>query len=80
MPGHEDDLVASKTEGFKVGEKKTIDEYSKLGMWTFPFLLEICIPLCTDFPRGMPPLAVMQERELWNRKHHSSCHSRKDET
>ncbi|KAB8078199.1 rho-gdp dissociation inhibitor [Aspergillus leporis] len=30
MPGHEDDLVASKTEGFKVGEKKTIDEYSKL--------------------------------------------------
>ncbi|KAI9928331.1 hypothetical protein MW887_002369 [Aspergillus wentii] len=25
-----DDLVASKTEGFKVGEKKTINEYSEL--------------------------------------------------
>ena len=29
----EDDLVASKTEGYKPGEKKTIDEYAKLGMW-----------------------------------------------
>ena len=27
----EDDLAPSKTEGFKVGEKKTIDEYQKLG-------------------------------------------------
>lgn len=29
---HEDDLAASKTEGFKVGEKKTIEEYTQLGM------------------------------------------------
>ena len=29
----DDDLVASKTEGYKPGEKKTIDEYAKLGMW-----------------------------------------------
>lgn len=28
---HEDDLAPSKTEGFKVGEKKTLDEYAKLG-------------------------------------------------
>lgn len=28
--GH-DDLVPEQTEGFKVGEKKTIDEYQKLG-------------------------------------------------
>ena len=28
----DDDLVASKTEGFKVGEKKTVEEYAKLGM------------------------------------------------
>jgi Rho GDP-dissociation inhibitor len=28
----EDDLAPSKTEGFKVGEKKTLDEYAKLGM------------------------------------------------
>lgn len=27
----DEDLVASKTEGFKVGEKKTIEEYAKLG-------------------------------------------------
>lgn len=27
----DDDLAPSKTEGFKVGEKKTIDEYQKLG-------------------------------------------------
>ncbi|PYI14381.1 E set domain-containing protein [Aspergillus japonicus CBS 114.51] len=30
MPEHEDDLTATKTEGFKVGEKKTIDEYAQL--------------------------------------------------
>ncbi|KAH2587222.1 hypothetical protein KXV99_007695 [Aspergillus fumigatus] len=30
MTEHDDDLVASKTEGFKVGEKKTIEEYTKL--------------------------------------------------
>ena len=27
----DEDLVASKTEGFKVGEKKTVEEYAKLG-------------------------------------------------
>lgn len=27
---HEDELAAAKTEGFKVGEKKTIEEYTKL--------------------------------------------------
>jgi hypothetical protein len=26
-----DDLAPSQTEGFKLGEKKTIDEYNKLG-------------------------------------------------
>lgn len=31
MPGQgEDDLQASTTEGFKVGEKKTVEEYAKL--------------------------------------------------
>ena len=29
----DEELQAEKTEGFKVGEKKTLDEYSKLGMW-----------------------------------------------
>jgi len=32
MTDHHDDLHAEQTEGFKVGEKKTIDEYQKLGM------------------------------------------------
>jgi hypothetical protein len=26
------DLAPERTEGFKVGEKKTLDEYAKLGM------------------------------------------------
>ena len=33
MASHaDDDLQASTTEGFKVGEKKTVEEYAKLGM------------------------------------------------
>jgi hypothetical protein len=28
---HEDELQAEQTAGFKVGEKKTIEEYQKLG-------------------------------------------------
>ncbi|KAL4968735.1 rho GDP-dissociation inhibitor [Aspergillus stella-maris] len=30
MADHEDDLAASSTQGFKVGEKKTISEYTEL--------------------------------------------------
>ncbi|KAL5341671.1 immunoglobulin E-set [Aspergillus crustosus] len=30
MVDHEEDLIASKTEGFKIGEKKTIAEYNEL--------------------------------------------------
>ena len=28
----DDELTASKTEGYKAGEKKTVEEYAKLGM------------------------------------------------
>jgi hypothetical protein len=45
------DLTPEKTEGFKVGEKKTIDEYTKLGrhlmfltsiiVQRYPFLVTI---------------------------------------
>lgn len=28
---HDDDLQAEATQGFKVGEKKTLDEYHQLG-------------------------------------------------
>jgi Rho GDP-dissociation inhibitor len=30
MADHNDDLVPDETEGFKVGEKKTLDEYTKM--------------------------------------------------
>jgi Rho GDP-dissociation inhibitor len=36
MTEHDDELAAAKTEGFKVGEKKTIAEYTKLGMVSNP--------------------------------------------
>lgn len=35
MTNAEEDLVASNTEGFKLGEKKTIEEYAKLGETDF---------------------------------------------
>jgi hypothetical protein len=34
---NEQDLLPDQTEGFKVGEKKTMDEYHKLGMWLSHF-------------------------------------------
>jgi len=39
---HEDELAAEQTAGFKVGEKKTIDEYKNLGKYVF--LNSICFP------------------------------------
>jgi Rho GDP-dissociation inhibitor len=33
MADHNEDLVPDETEGFKVGEKKTLDEYAKMGMF-----------------------------------------------
>lgn len=34
----EQDLLPEQTEGFKVGEKKTMDEYHKLGVLVFIML------------------------------------------
>ena len=31
MASQDDDLQASATEGYKIGEKKTVEEYAKLG-------------------------------------------------
>jgi hypothetical protein len=36
MADRDDDLTASKTEGFKLGEKKTLEEYKNLGMAPAP--------------------------------------------
>lgn len=30
----DNDLIPEQTEGFKVGEKKTIDEYKQMGMYS----------------------------------------------
>jgi hypothetical protein len=44
MADHADDLHAEQTEGFKVGEKKTIDEYQQLGKFhSFSEELIACI-------------------------------------
>lgn len=43
MASHGDeDLVASKTDGFKVGEKKTVEEYAKLGETDFSSFVWLC--------------------------------------
>ena len=47
MADHQDDLAASKTEGFKLGEKKTIEEYKQLGMsFSFSLSLSLSILCC----------------------------------
>lgn len=39
---HADDLKPDATEGFKVGEKKTLDEYHELGKRSLPYLVFHC--------------------------------------
>lgn len=34
MASNDDDLQASTTEGYKLGEKKTVAEYAKLGAFS----------------------------------------------
>lgn len=68
----DEDLVASKTDGFRVGEKKTVEEYAKLGTsvpsfwissYISPFKLSHhMIVLSSDFS-----LPIDQEDESLNR-------------
>ena len=37
----DDELAPTQTEGYKVGEKKTVEEYSKLGAPSPVLILEI---------------------------------------
>ena len=37
-----DELQAEQTPGFKVGEKKTLDEYHKMGELTHVLILSAC--------------------------------------
>lgn len=48
---HDDELVPEQTEGFKVGEKKTIDEYHKLGK-TLLCCLHVCPWMFLQETRG----------------------------
>lgn len=55
MSGHNDDeLVASKTEGYKLGEKKTVDEYTKLGV--------SCHVVCSLQVASPPPTSGQHDR------------------
>lgn len=56
----EDDLSVEQTEGFKVGEKKTIDEYQKLGERLGLHLS--CSVLILDQTRTMSPSANGRSR------------------
>jgi Rho GDP-dissociation inhibitor len=35
MASQDQDLLPDQTQGFKVGQKKTMDEYNQMGMFTF---------------------------------------------
>ena len=68
---NEDDLAPSKTEGFKVGEKKTLDEYAKLGMGSchsppcdILFLLILMCMSCTMLPTYLKNLSFPQSCAL----------------
>jgi len=47
----DDELKPEQTEGFKVGEKKTIDEYHKLGMILSVLLLFVSFSI---YPLNLP--------------------------
>lgn len=50
---HDEELTAEPTEGFKVGEKKTIDEYQQLGA------CHCCLP---SFPFAIPASVTAKAR------------------
>ena len=75
MPEHEEDLVASQTEGFKVGEKKTIEEYQNLGMCYLrspaplpgnPIPLPLPVVVASWHPTSPPPpCLLLQSRQMY---------------
>lgn len=54
---HDDDLAATKTEGFKVGEKKTLQEYQELGEFSL-FLVDRSINQSMIYNRPITGLFV----------------------
>lgn len=59
VDGHEDELTPEQTEGFKVGEKKTIDEYQQLGKYLphHPSTLHVLCLSCASPASISPGLA-----------------------
>ena len=54
MADHNDDLTATKTEGFKVGEKKTLQEYQELGKY-----LHLHLSLSEKMMEQFPPPSLI---------------------
>ena len=48
MSGNEE-LLPEQTEGFKVGEKKTIDEYHQMGMFSVHFIPLLVMPQFSEY-------------------------------
>jgi hypothetical protein len=46
---NEQDLLPEQTEGYKVGEKRTLDEYHKMGTFAFVLIMTHIIPLVHCF-------------------------------
>lgn len=54
MADHEDELATTRTDGFKVGEKKTVEEYQKLGQYSPGEAQDGCLPA------AVPPYTMLQ--------------------
>jgi Rho GDP-dissociation inhibitor len=64
---HDDELAATTTEGFKVGEKKTLDEYNQLGMLIqFQFIGNIQPSVISQLTIFLSP-AIDKDDEAMNR-------------
>lgn len=61
MADHEDELATTRTDGFKVGEKKTVEEYQKLGQYSHGEARDGCLPA------AVPPYTMLQGPQgTWN--------------
>lgn len=60
MASHgDDDLVASKTAGFKVGEKKTVAQYTELGE-VISLLMTLAVSLASSLAGHVVPTIFAQ--------------------
>lgn len=67
MASQDDDLQASATEGYKIGEKKTVEEYAKLGKPCILDLNSILHLLVLGSHRPCPDSRADQNDESLNR-------------